>query len=69
MELIVSIYIYGDFDTDYAVNWAIENCPSFENFQIMELSWEEKQERNCWFRFDVKFNNEQDAMLFKLRWS
>lgn len=67
--MIVSIYIYGDFDTDEAVDWAIKNCPSFDHFKVIELSWEEKKELDCWFRFDVMFNDEKDAMLFELRWA
>ena len=68
MALIVSKYIYDDFNTDEAVEWATENCPSFEKFMMIELGWEEKEERGCWFRFDVYFTDEKDAMFYSLRW-
>ena len=68
MGIIVSKYIYDDFNTDEAVEWAVENCPSFEKFMMIELSWEEKEERDCWFRFDVYFTDEKDAMFYSLRW-
>lgn len=66
--MIVSKYIYDDFNTDEAVEWAVENCPSFEKFMMIELGWEEKAERGCWFRFDVYFTDEKDAMFYSLRW-
>lgn len=69
MVLIVSKYIYEDFDTDKAVEWAIENCPSFQKYMIIELSWEEKEELDCWFKFDVYFGDEKDAMFYSLRWT
>ena len=67
--MIVSKYITDDFDSDEAVDWAIANCPSFEKYILVELDWEEKQERDCCFRFDATFNNDQDATLFLLRWA
>ena len=66
--MIVSKYIDGDFHTDDVVDWLNVNCPSFEKYMMVELDWEEKQERNCWFRFDVYFTNDKDAMLYTLRW-
>lgn len=68
MELIASKYIYDDFNTDEAVEWAIQNCPSFVKYMMVELDWEEKQERDCWFRFDVYFTDEKDVMFYTLRW-
>jgi len=68
MAVIVSKYIYGDYNSDEAVEWAINNCPSFEKFMIVELEWEEKQERDCWFRLDVYFTDERDATFYSLRW-
>lgn len=66
--MIVGKYIYGDFNTDEVVDWAIKHCPSFEKYMMVELDWEDKQERDCWFRFDVYFTDEKDAVLFSLRW-
>jgi hypothetical protein len=31
---------------------------------MIELGWEEKEERGCWFRFDVYFTDEKDAMFY-----
>jgi len=66
--MTVGIYIHGEFDIDAAVEWAIENCSSFVSYKLIELGWEEKLQRDCWFRFDVLFDNEKDATLFQLRW-
>lgn len=66
--IVVSKYIHGDFDTDEVVDWAIKNCPSFVQYKIVELGWEEKQERDCWFRFEISFESEKDVMFYKLRW-
>lgn len=67
--MIVSKYIYGDFNTDDAVDWAIKNCPSFEKYMMVELDWKEKEEKDCWFRFDVYFTDEADATFYSLRWT
>jgi hypothetical protein len=50
------------------VEWAIANCPSFDKYKIVELGWEEKLEKDCWFEFHVYFTDERDATLFSLRW-
>jgi len=68
VAVIVSIYITGDFDSDAAVDWAIKNCPSFEKYILIELDWEEKQERDCWFRFDMYLKDPKDATAYSLRW-
>jgi hypothetical protein len=66
---LISKYIYEDFDSDAAVEWAIKNCPSFEKYMMVELDWEEKQEKDCWFRFDVYFTDDKDATFYSLKWT
>lgn len=67
--VVISKYIHDDFDSDAAVEWAIKNCPSFDRYMLVELGWEEKQERDCWFRFDVYFNDDKDATFYSLKWT
>lgn len=66
---VISKYIHDDFDSDAAVEWAIQHCPSFEKYMLVELDWEEKQELDCWFRFDVYFNDDKDATFYSLKWT
>jgi hypothetical protein len=68
VDYIVNIHIHGDFDIDIPIEWAEENCRSFLKYVLVELGWEERLERHCWFRLDVYFTDEADAMLFTLRW-
>lgn len=65
----IHIYIHGDFSTDDAIDWAVANCPSFEKYIVHELEWEEKERLDCWFRFDVYFTDERDALLFAMKWA
>jgi hypothetical protein len=66
--IVVSKYIYGDFDTDEAVDWAIKNCPSFVKYMVIELDFEEKLELDCWFRFDIYFTDPKEATFYSLMW-
>lgn len=68
MAIIVSKYIEDDTNFDDPIEWVVRNCVSFEKYMLVELEFEERQERNCWFRFDVYFNDEKDAMMYTLRW-
>jgi hypothetical protein len=63
---IVTLY---DIDEDKLREWALENCPSFvswliyENddaFDVLEPEW--------WVRYEFEFFDEQDALLFQLKW-
>ena len=65
----VSINTPAGFDVDTCVNWAIENCPSFDVYRIIELEWDEKQELDCWFRLEIEFKDPGDATLFSLRYT
>ena len=65
----VSINTPAGFDVDGVVNWAIENCPSFDVYRIIELEWDAKQELDCWFCLEIEFKDPADAVLFSLRYS
>ena len=63
---IVTLY---DVDEDQLREWAVENCPSFvswliyENtdaFDVLEPDW--------WVRYEFEFIDDQDALLFQLKW-
>jgi hypothetical protein len=69
MAIIISKYIETDTSFDDLIEWVIQNCSSFEKYMLVELDWEERVDRGCWFRFDVYFNDERDAMLYTLRWT
>ena len=64
-----SLNIPAGFDVDACVNWAIDNCASFDVYRIIELTWEDKQVLDCWFRLEIEFKDAADATLFNLRWS
>lgn len=68
MAIIVSKYINEDTSFDDLIEWTVKNCVSFEKYMLIELDWEERQERDCWFRFDMYFNDEKDVMIYTLRW-
>lgn len=67
---IVKLY---DIDEDTLSNWAIENCPSFRGWLIYEhsdafgfVNWDDEAE---WLvRYEFEFADDQEAMLFQLRW-
>jgi len=67
---IVTLY---DIDEDQLREWAVENCPSFSNWLIYTnkdaFSFFEQEDDPVWqVRYEFEFNNEQDAILFQLRW-
>jgi hypothetical protein len=67
---IVTLY---DIDEDQLREWAVENCPSFVSWLIYEnsnaFSFDVLGEEPEWhIRYEFEFYNEQDALLFQLRW-
>ena len=62
------------FDIDeYTVSsWAIENCPGFCGWVIYEkpdIFHFDVDDENLWMiRYEFEFTNDQDAILFQLRW-
>jgi hypothetical protein len=68
MAVTVDIYIQGDFDIDEVIDWTFNNCSSFKNYKLVELDWKEKEERDCWFKLELTFDDGKDATIFNLRW-
>lgn len=67
---IVSLY---DIDEDTLSKWAIENCSSLCGWLIYEnseaLSFIGYADEVDWYvRYEFEFADEQEAMLFQLRW-
>lgn len=67
---IITLY---DIDEGTLSDWARANCPSFVSWLIYENSdafgFVNLDDENEWMiRYEFEFNNEQDAMLFQLRW-
>ena len=67
---IITLY---DINEDAASRWAIEHCPSFVSWLIYEneeacLFSSSNDETEWLIRFEFEFTNEQEAMLFQLRW-
>jgi hypothetical protein len=64
----VTINTPAGYDVDGCVNWAIDNCPSFDVYRLVELSWDEKNQLvDCWFCLEVEFEDPADATMFSLR--
>jgi hypothetical protein len=68
MSVTITLY---DIDEDAASSWARNNCPSFSGWMVYnntdpwlgldaDYEWEVK--------YEFEFYNEQEAMLFQLRW-
>jgi len=53
---------------DEIIQWAVDNCASFTDYKLVELSPSEMQEHDCWFKLDIHFDDEVDSTLFLLRW-
>lgn len=64
---VIKLY---DIDEDELSNWAKKNCPSFVGWYIIENDPFALLEDDVeWgVRYEFEFTNEQEAMLFQLRW-
>lgn len=66
---IVSLY---DIDEDTLSRWAMANCSSFVGWLIYENSDAfdfVNIDPNDWYvRYEFEFEDEQEAMLFQLKW-
>lgn len=65
----MAIIVLYDIDEDQLREWALENCPSFiswmiyengDGFDVLDPEW--------YVRYEFEFGDEQEAMLFQLRW-
>jgi hypothetical protein len=50
------------------IDWAVDNCSSFVGYKMLELDYEEKAERDCWFKLEIEFKESRDQLLFELKW-
>jgi hypothetical protein len=66
---IVSLY---DIDEDALSRWAMVNCSSFAGWLIYEnsesLSFNGHDDVDWYIRYEFEFADEQEAMLFQLKW-
>ena len=66
--VVPTVYLEAGMDIDGMIDWAIDNCVSFVGYRMLELDYEEKVERDCWFKLEIEFREPQDQLLFELRW-
>jgi hypothetical protein len=66
--VVTTVYLEAGMDIDGMIDWAIDNCVSFVGYRMLELDYEEKVERDCWFKLEIEFREPQDQLLFELRW-
>lgn len=68
--MITSIELRDGVDLTELIQWVIDNCVSFVEYQVIETPWSiDRDEGDAWFRLEVTFRDEADATLFLLRWS
>ena len=66
--VVSTVYLEAGVDFDGMIDWAVDNCASFVGYKMLELDYEEKAERDCWFKLEIEFGQSQDLLLFELRW-
>jgi hypothetical protein len=68
---VVSIIITPEIeDFNHIIEWAEQNCHSFDKYRLIELSDESRNENPLsWFELEFHFRDGGDATLFALRWS
>jgi hypothetical protein len=65
---ITTVYLEPGSDFDGMIDWAVDNCESFVGYKMLELDYEEKVERDCWFKLEIEFTESRDQLLFELKW-
>lgn len=68
MVAVSTVYLEAGADFDGMIDWAVDNCTSFIGYKMLELEFEEKQIRDCWFKLEIEFGESKDQLLFELRW-
>jgi hypothetical protein len=66
--VVSTVYLEAGVDFDGMIDWAVDNCASFGSYRVLELDYDEKIKRDCWFKMEVEFGDPQDQLLFELRW-
>jgi len=65
---IITLY---DIEEKLVTDWARINCPSFVAWLIYEnddaLGWGVNSPE-WWIRYELEFTDEQEALMFQLRW-
>jgi hypothetical protein len=67
----MAIVILYDIDEIEVATWTRQNCPSLSSWLVYENNplWGDPGENDPWFaRYEFEFGDEQEAMLFQLRW-
>ena len=67
--VVTTVYLEAGSDFDGMIDWAVDNCASFVGYKMVELDYEEKVIRDCWFKLEIEFGQPQDQTLFELRWT
>jgi hypothetical protein len=65
---VTTVYLHPGVDFDGMIDWAVDNCTSFVGYRMLELDYEEKNARDCWFKLEIEFGDPQDQLLFELKW-
>ena len=65
---VSTVYLEAGADFDGMIDWAVDNCASFIGYKMLELEFEEKQIKDCWFKLEIEFGASKDQLLFELRW-
>jgi len=65
---ITTVYLEPGSDFDGMIDWAVDNCTSFVGYKMLELNYEEKAAKDCWFKLEIEFTESQDQLLFELKW-
>ncbi len=77
MTFKVNLYVTYDFPQtrlgydnkyDQAESWACENCSSYIKREFFDLSDVDSWNGEYDFWFEYEFGNEEDAMMFQLKW-
>jgi len=66
--VVTTVYLEPGSDFDGMIDWAVDNCSSFVGYKMLELDYEEKAERDCWFKLEIEFTESRDQLLFELKW-
>ena len=67
--VVTTVYLEAGSDFDGMIDWAVDNCESFVGYKMLELDYEEKVIRDCWFKLEIEFGQPRDQTLFELRWT
>lgn len=68
--MIATLALQDNVDLTEVIQWAIDNCASFVEYQVVEIDWTvDRDDRDPWFKLEVTFRDASDVTLFLLRWA